>query len=167
MAVLIVTLPEIEQSAGDDVALDFGGAAVDGGRSRVQVLRAPPAVVQFDQARKQVTRGVVEQLFGAGQQHLVDGSVRAKPVPVGKPVLGAAGPAAQGVQRQVHRAQLVVDRRALALHLGDQRIEARVQVGDALPEAGRTFERQQVHGQLPAVARAAEHPVPSTTTSSK
>ena len=34
--------PEVEQAAGDDVALDLGAAAVDRGRPRVEELGAPP-----------------------------------------------------------------------------------------------------------------------------
>ena len=41
-------LPEVQQAAGDDVALHFGGAAVDGGRARVQELGAPGGVVELD-----------------------------------------------------------------------------------------------------------------------
>src|SRR5690242_9008282 len=43
-------LPQVEQAAGDDVALHFAGAAVDGGGPRVQVLGAPLTTVEFDDA---------------------------------------------------------------------------------------------------------------------
>src|SRR6185295_8075854 len=65
-------LPEVQQATRDDVALHFGGAAVDGGRPRVQELGAPVGVVEFDGARQQVACGVVKPLFGVGQQHFVD-----------------------------------------------------------------------------------------------
>ena len=43
--------------------------------------------------------------------------------------------------------------------LGDQPVQPGEQVGDPLPEARRSLERQQVDRQLPAVAGIAEHAV--------
>src|SRR5215208_4570960 len=45
-------LPEVQQAARDDVALHFGGTAVDRGRPRVQELGAPGGVAEFDGARQ-------------------------------------------------------------------------------------------------------------------
>src|SRR6476619_5950896 len=56
-------LPEVQQPAGDDVALHLGGAAVDAGRPRVQVLGAPGGLVEFDCAGQQVADGVIELLL--------------------------------------------------------------------------------------------------------
>lgn len=69
-------------------------------------------------------------------------------------MLGGAGPTAQRVQGEVGIAQLgVID----LGRLDDEPIQPRVQVGDALPEAGGALERQQIHGEPPAVTGLAEH----------
>src|SRR5258707_13017552 len=94
-------LPEVEQPAGDDVALDLGGTAVDGRRARVQVLRAPWCVVELQGARQQIPDRVVEPLLGGGEKHLVDGGIWSEPHPITQPVLGDPGPAAQRVQREI------------------------------------------------------------------
>ena len=78
---------------------------------------------------------------------------------VGQPELGGPGAAAQRVQGKVRRAQVRVRRHAKRFDVADQRVEARVQVGDALPEAGRAFVGQQIHRELPTVAGVSEHAV--------
>jgi len=82
-------------------------------------------------------------------------------VTVRQPVLGGPRPAAQRVQGQIRFTQIRIDRGAEAsdfADLTDQCVEPRVQVGDALPEAGRAFVRQQIHRKSPAAAGLAEHP---------
>ena len=73
-----------------------------------RILGAPVGVVEFDGAGQQIACGVVELLFGAGQQHLVDRGVRTQLVTVGQPVLGGPGPAAQRVQGQIRFAHIRV-----------------------------------------------------------
>ena len=67
-------------------------------------------------------------------------------------------------QRSVCRARYASPRSESAawprsLDLADQRVEPRVQVGDALPEAGRALVGQQIHRELPAVAGVSEHAI--------
>src|SRR5205807_2624861 len=57
-------LPEVEQPAGDYVALNLGGAAIDRRGAGVQVLRAPWCVVELQRPGEQVADRVVEPLFG-------------------------------------------------------------------------------------------------------
>ena len=75
--------PEVEQAAGDDVALDLGAAAVDRGGPGVEVLRAPPlARRRRRRAARSSARpssGEVEhRLLGGGEQDLVDRGLRAR-----------------------------------------------------------------------------------------
>ena len=88
--------PEVEQAPGDDVALDLGAAAVDGGGPRVEELAAPAlavgVVAERSPARRAPSSAEVEhRLLGGRQQHLVDRRLRRRACPpVGHAVLGGA-----------------------------------------------------------------------------
>ena len=104
-AVASAVVPEVEQAAGDDVALDLGAAAVDRRRPRVQELAAPPLAGR--RRRRCVTLG--------GQRRRPPGRTRparrspAAPCrstspapsvsPRGQPVLRGARPGPERVER--------------------------------------------------------------------
>ena len=74
--------PEVEQSSGDDVALDLGRASVDGGRPRVEVLRAPLSAVgvvaeEHLSARPSAARSKTD-CSAVGEHHLVDRGLGAR-----------------------------------------------------------------------------------------
>ena len=79
--------PEVEQAAGDDVALDLGAAAVDRGGAGVEVARTAtrslPASSPSGTCVGQAVGGEVEhRLLGGGEEDLVDrrlGAERARP----------------------------------------------------------------------------------------
>ena len=91
---VLAVVAEVEEAAGDDVALDLGAAAVDARGARVHEL-APPTralgVVAEDHLVGQGLGDEVEQrLLGGGQQHLVDRRLGPERLPGGHAVLRGA-----------------------------------------------------------------------------
>ena len=86
--------PEVEQAAGDDVALDLGGAAVDRRRPRVEVLGAPVVggriVAEQDVVGEGVGDQVEQRLLGRGEEDLVDRGLGAELAARRQAVLGRA-----------------------------------------------------------------------------
>src|SRR5580700_1543720 len=155
-------VPEFEEASGDDVALDLGAAAVNGGGARVQEFGAPePArrvVAQRDLGAQRIAGQLEERLLRRGDQHLVDRGLRTQALAGVEAVLrgartGSESPEQFGDGAHVRRVE-AARRRAV-----DQLLEPSLQVGSALPQGRAALEGQKVHGDRPALVHGAEQPV--------
>ena len=155
--------PEVEQPAGDDVALDLGAAAVDRGGPRVEELGAPPLA----------GRVVAERHLGGQRRRPPGRTPPARPWPPAPCRSRSPGPrcspaasrcwVARDRARKAYSSWVTSPSRAGSRRAGrrgvEQLLEPPVEVGGPVPQRRAALEGQQVHGHRPALALVAQRAV--------
>ena len=162
--------PEVEQPAGDDVALDLGAAPVDGGRPGIEEL-GPPALADRVVAERRPPRPALRRRGRTPPARpSPPGPCRWRSRPERSPAASRRCVARERA-RKAHKSSVAsptaTGSSASGAARGEQLLQAPLQVGGPVPQRRAALVGQEVHGDGPAVIHLAEDPVERHDTSSK